>query len=355
MKREDDYLPLFLSSNDPFVVCIVDNKLVLFDILGGSYHGAPKYAYYLLGKLATSSETVSCIPEEILEKHLKYFKKANVKYPCLCGSFAYDHCIAVLMVINQKSGTHCVRFKDFAYIVSHDNPYCSMFNLESEIELSLDDTFLLLGNICAGASITLLDYISDNESFDLEQIKTKINAYYESKYRNEVKNHQNNKYVSQLEQRSLKENEDSYSKYHFYQTDLFRFDYLAYIRKQLLEGRITPKKILRLSGAAILAFLSDLPVVKTFIETCIDILLSTYDALTFNAKICYATLLLICAQDYSARFPKLAKINFFEQPQTKASIIAKLEKECYKNIYRPKETVENFDGIYLKYLGRKTY
>ncbi len=71
-----------------------------------------------------------------------------------------------------------------------------------------------------------------------------------------------------------------------YRITSFALDYLKYLIKQ-----ITPERILRLNGWRILAFLSDIPIVKKFYKQIMQEVKENYQKLTRNQKIRYYTLL----------------------------------------------------------------
>ena len=356
-KEKEDYLPLFLSCDDPIVVYVVDNKLVDFDIVGGTYHNSPKYSYYLLGKLATNPKTKDCIPRQILDQHLSYFKNVDVSWPCLSGILfeGCNRCLSVSMeIVNEENNCYAL-FKDFAYIDSHDGPFCFVSDLNSQFTLSPEDAFLLLANICAGTSFTL-PISPENQPFNPEKVKKSINDRYEALYQKHVTGQLKKKYSLQQALDGLIEDRGINSLFHFYSTNIFQIDYLVYLKEELLTNRIPPEKLLQLSGANMLIFFSDIPKVKTFIDNCINRFLTEYTKLSFNEKVCYSTLILICAQDYETRFPELAQYSEnHNYPVENQPVISILEKEFRKRLYRPSGKKTFHNNVYLKYLGRKFF
>ena len=355
--EKEDYLPLFISSDDPIVVYVVDNKLVDFDILGGAYYTSPKYPYYLLGKLATNPKTMHSFPKKILQQHLDFFDDVDVAWPCLSGILfeGCNRCLSVSMDIQQTHDAVYVHFKDFAYIASRDGPFCSVSDLDSEITLLPKDAFLLLANICVGGSLVFSGMTSNDFPNNLKMIKNRINDRYDTLYQEHVKDSKKGKYAFQKEfKKSLRGK--YFSLFHFYPTDLFKVDYLVYLKEELLAKRLTPEKILWLSGVNILAFFSDIPVVKTFIDNCLAQFLESFDELSLNEKICFGALFLLCAQDYESRFPTLAQYsennNEFLWQQAPVTL---LEKEFKEKLFRPSGKETCHDVVYLKYLGRRIY
>jgi len=103
---------------------------------------------------------------------------------------------------------------------------------------------------------------------------------------------------------------------------LYCIDYIEYLVHQLTEENISPEKVLQLSGAKMLAILANVPVVHSFIETCIKKLQEGLAQLSRNLKIQYYLLFIFMRFSYREK-----DLPFKDFLQKNESLLQQLEDE----------------------------
>ncbi|NHK32581.1 MAG: hypothetical protein FK730_14605 [Asgard group archaeon] len=325
--EKEDYLPLFITSNEPILIYIVDNKLIDFDI-GPANHGSIYLPFYFLGKIASNDISNYVFPKELLKKHADNFQRIKIPWPCLSG-YLYEgdsRCLAAKLVINEDfSENKIIQIKNFAYIDSGDRPDCSVSYYDLSVELTAEEAFHILSNILIDAKSGVPSKPVNKHSFNEKAIRSHLKEYYEK----QIKTY-GTKHTSLLE--------------HYF-TSIYCLDYIVYLRKQVINGKISPEKILFNSGIHSLASMSDIPKINSFIKTTFNKYLDDSESLSFNQKICHLALLLICEDEYSYHFPEL-ELTLKENPLD----YFRLELDFMKKIYRTNGIIESHQTIYKKYL-----
>jgi len=317
--EKDDYLPLFIASNEPILIYVVDNVLVDYKINCGVDYSSSYYSLLFLKELVKNTNIKLTIPEELIKNYLAKIPKENLYFPCLSGKlFGWNNrCLAASMTIENN----LVHLSNFKNIFSRDSPVCKVSQYTNELLLSPEDAFIILANICVDGCNINVPYLSTGaDGFDIEFLKNKIKSYYAN---------------LGIATTALNKN--------------FAIDYLAFLREQLRTKHFTPEQLLNLSGSLTLVNLADLPVVESFINKANTQFLDHYDSLTINQKITYATLYL----QYCYIFESTLEADFLiERHET---LFNRLDKDLVAKLYRPPLVETLHDDIFKTYLGRSLY
>ncbi|HUT82150.1 MAG TPA: hypothetical protein VMZ29_13190 [Candidatus Bathyarchaeia archaeon] len=276
LNEKNDSLPLFIHGFDPFRVWVVKDKIITC----GEYWDlnlSRLVAFSFLCDLYRNRKCRNSIPKEFHEILQESINNEYVctHFPCIMGQFDLEgrtQCLAMKMGIYENDKDIFIKFYDFLVIdcvscvFSKEFPYLTQ---EDEIYLSVEEAFFLLANICSSLVNMHLYYTNKRKSFDLEYIQGKLAA----------------RYKKNLNRKGNPENGGMYL------TDSFTALYCQYLLEQFANKNLSPKTILRLSGAGVLMYLTDSPSVQVFFREIFHELQTNFTNLTRNQKIQFYTLL----------------------------------------------------------------
>ncbi|MHA1435604.1 MAG: hypothetical protein ACTSO7_17325 [Candidatus Heimdallarchaeota archaeon] len=269
---EKDYIPLFLNIAEGLGVFIIDDNLIgCLNSLGSLPHSGKSFD--LLHQLYANKSIQNSFPDQLrsfFESDKTGLHEKDIPESCLIGELDrwYFYCLKVAVSINEDS-SFPVLISNFRY--SHR--IMDFIQLNYEVKLTATDAFLLFSNLCTNSQCAFFStYLRNNQeiAFNKQALKKEITKRLET----------------------LKE-----PKYHFRWSTLynnfmlFSLEYVDYLRVSIDEGKISPQTILRLSGAPILAFLINYPVISNFAKEILKELLENQDELSLNQKVIYLTFL----------------------------------------------------------------
>ncbi|NHK30365.1 MAG: hypothetical protein FK730_03375 [Asgard group archaeon] len=231
-------ITLFLNLEDPIAVYIINNKMVLFNSYGGA-ETTPYKAYTILQDIVNYKEVDAVFPRELISllRKRKPIKEKNNFQQNLVGWKESQTCYLCfdLNLIKDDNEQKVVRLNKLIFM-EHE--------VKTEIQLSVKDALFIFANICANSLSKSYDYkYLINKEYSIDQLVKK--QYNMVKKRGNIP-----EFVFEVG------------------TDItrFAFNYLEFIRKELKENNITPRKILNLSGALVLVNALDKPIVFSYLQ-----------------------------------------------------------------------------------------
>jgi len=290
-----DTIPFFVFSTHPFLIYIIDNKILGFDCVYRPSYGHEK-AFLLLTELMQSEQASALLPavfQQLFKGKNYSLDKKEFKL------FGYEE--------KQPYGIiDCVRCfdLDISIVPTQDKPVVFQdmsfegFPLEKELALSFEEAAMILANI---SSIPYLSFFGSR----LIPLKTKEQLDAQLSFPHEGW------------QPPLIANKTPFNMAY----NKFTIYYFKYLEKLLLEKQITPKQLLNYNGLLPLALLLEIPPVFTFLKEVMATLLDSstvplpqlilyyaffdcaYDNMRFMTDIQKATLLL----DYHQKNEELLK------------------------------------------------
>lgn len=288
-------------------------------------------AFYFLQELYENKYTNQAFPKKLHEQ-FEELKRKDLKFTkdyCFCGyppmvDARHLNCLTMKMTIEPKNAPNIVTLSHFSRIEesgkliknSKKNDALQAI-ISGEIHLTADDAFLLFSNINT-IKFALDHFHKDFLPFDATSIREKINKY------------QGNKSERNQQQQ--------------YHGKLYCLDYLEFLVQQLSSGKLKPERILKLSGANILAILASVPAVYKYIESILDALQTNLNQLTLNKKIQYYLVLSFCNFIYNSSMPLIEK--FFKQNKTQ---IMQIKKEIIQSATSLDYKIVSWDTIYSNY------
>jgi len=286
-----DSIPLYLMLDEPLAFYMLNDTLIGYKIYGSNEH-QPYQSFILLRELITAQPNSSFVPDS-LRKYFTSLLSTNFTYPdiwhYIIGTKIYQgNNFTLNFSLNLSALPHLVYFKDFSYM-------CNPFDLT--LQFSPSEAFFLLANICANSKA------SEHWSFYYQQHL----SFPSRTARQQLRNICINDLIGP-------------SKVF---VNLFVYDYMVYLRQQLLSGTLSPYDLLRNNGSLILAFFGDLPSVTAFLRS-IMIELQENPLLTFNQQLLYFTAL------ESAQGPTKIGQEAIAFSREHPEIISRLEKLLYK-------------------------
>ncbi|NHJ39082.1 MAG: hypothetical protein FK731_03545, partial [Asgard group archaeon] len=296
----NDSLPLYIHEREPFMLYIIDNKIIMFEETPGS-SGYGYTAFYFLQELYENKYTNQAFPKKLHEQ-FEELERKDLKFDkdyCFCGyppmvDARYLNCLTMKMTIDSKNAPNAVTLSHFSRIEesgklikgSKSNDALQAI-IPGEIHLTADDAFLLFSNINT-IKYALDHFHKDFLPFNATSIREEINKY------------QGNKKERNQRQQ--------------YHSKLYCLDYLEFLVQQIASGELKPEKILKFSGANILAILANIPVVYNYIESIINSIQINFHKLTLNKKIQYYLLLRFCDFIYNNTLTITNKFNEKNEP-----------------------------------------
>ncbi len=272
---EDESIPFFINLSEPIAVYIIANEVIgLTDHWAYSFH--PGRAFEILNKLYNYPKTKAVFPEKLVE-HFQEIPE-NVLKAVPHGSIAGEEdqggchlCLFLNVSIDEKASSP-VLLHDFTIIHwFHPREKLYLFTpLNLKVTLSSEEAFTIFANICASCTAFWLDTPRRKEfdsKLDLTMLKEKLKS-------------QKNGNEGLSPRRELN-----------YRMTNFTIDYLRFLIKKMESKQITPENTLRLNGGRILAFLSDIPIVKEYYDQVMNEVKNNYHKLSMNRKVSYYTLL----------------------------------------------------------------
>ncbi|MHA1346442.1 MAG: hypothetical protein ACTSU7_08600 [Candidatus Heimdallarchaeaceae archaeon] len=247
-------LPLFLYFDDTIVTYVVGNNVLGCTDMINFEEQNPFKAFEILGILFFTDKLKQHLPSQFYH----YFNKK--KY---MTDSSTDRCL-IGEDYTSESGNSvlCLRLDaemktDQTMRVLLHNITCDGRALDEDVELSIEEAFLIFANLCT-------------------------NAF-------------KNNYYAQMKQSKRKVFDSSIIKQYGHDSPLkiinnFCVDYLDYLKKSLIEGTILPIDILRTSGIGAIHLFSEIQPVKDFILSMLNEL-KHYQLLPIKLKIAYYTLL----------------------------------------------------------------
>jgi len=302
-RKTKDYLPLFLHSEDPLRVYILENQVIGCSPYGG-YGSYPALVYNYLLKLDNNEITNKAIPKEFqdffenkeplsIEKHQfnACFIGTNGQWP--------SHCLTLSLTIQDTSLP--VLLHDF---VLND------LALKPRIELTAHNAFFSFANICTNALCELFNHykrkhfvqVLNGELITQEIHNQKsMNGRYTTQYKNQILDMQ-----------------------------LFTLNYLNFLKEKILISKSSISEILRFSGARLLAYLSNEPIVSSYLKGVVKQFVGN-DNLTDKELILFYTLLKAVRNDqykqnFQSEIGKIIKENF----EVNEELFSNVEERIYK-------------------------
>ncbi|NHK32584.1 MAG: hypothetical protein FK730_14620 [Asgard group archaeon] len=325
--EKDDKIPLFFYAKDPIGVFIIDNELIKFELIG-DLRNSGQYAFYLLSKLSGNELIANKLPEKLVQKQLEYFANIKVPWPCITGIlFETNHCkcLSVKVTIKKTDKKPLIHFSDFALMNGHAVKFM-IDEIPGEVFLEPSDAYILLANQVATCYSDLL----------FQTYNEKHKEYYRKYLRENILNHFKRKTAPNFGPLTFN------PKY-----TAFSLDYFEYLEKQLLNGKIIPFDILKLSGPMIInklsVFMLETKIINEFIEKTALELIDNYDFLSTNHRIMYYTL------HRSAEYYKFpTKSTIFQQ--NKKAITKKIKRDHLKPFPRyPEGEEDNIFNVWKRY------
>jgi hypothetical protein len=308
LKRENkDYLPLFLHSEDPLRVYIIDNQIIGCSPYGG-YESSPALAYDYLLRLNNNEVTNEAIPK-VFQDFFKNKKPLSVdKYQfntCFIGSNGPwpNHCLTPSITIQDTS----------LPILLHDFILDGLA-LIPRIEITAYDAFLSFANICTNSLC---------ESLNRYKRKHFIHTLSEELITQEIHD------IKLMDNRN-----EAQFKNQYLDMQLFAFNYLDFLKENILISKTSVYEILRFSGARLLAYLSNEPIVSSYLKDVVKQFVQI-DNLTEIELILFYTLLMAVhndqnKQNFQSEIGKIIKENY----ETNEKLFSIVEDRIYKKFPR---------------------
>jgi len=228
-----------LERNGQIITYIIDNQVFGTKRYIGT-EAYPYRAYHLLLELATHEHTRKAIPKELLSSlDLNSNVPAFFSKDYLIGEMDQQyssHCVSLDMSIDETV-SQSIQLTNIQYL---HGP--SKIILPAEPRLTPRHAFFLFANILANNRSTLYRHLlKEFHLADFEQLKVQED-------------------IVDFERGRLQSIGPIYS-------DLseFSFQYIKFLKTNLLKQTISPEKILYTSGAKTLAFLGYLPIVESYL------------------------------------------------------------------------------------------
>lgn len=274
-KLVNDSLPFFINLSEPIAVYIIANEVIgLTDHWAYAFH--PGRAFEILVQLFDHHLTKAVFPEKLVE-HFQEIPENVIKavpHLSIAGEedeFGCQLCLFLNVSINEKSPLP-VSLHDFT-IIHWFYPGEKLYDftpLNLKVNLSAEEVFSIFANICASCTAFWLD------TPRREEVDSKLNL---TMLKEKLKDQKNG--IGNL----------SPSRELNYRITSFTIDYLRFLIEHIENKEITPESILRLSGGRILAFLSEIPIVKEYYNQVMNEVKNNYHKLSMNRKVSYYTLL----------------------------------------------------------------
>ena len=274
-KEEIIDLPFFISRKYNILIYVFNNEIIICKEFRGIPDSANR-AHYLLRQLFKSPIGRSGFPERFHDLFNNLGKIFGESYShCLTGTggkgdILHD-CLEVEINVNKNK--KLIEFSNFIY---NENP------LKIQVRVSPNEAFHLLANICVSDLTRDLGAIRNPEGFDIEKLRD-------------------------LHSKKSKAIDERLGRRHWLSiAETFAIEYFDYLIKGLMESKITPSEILRLSGPAVLAFLYNYEPVKQYIYEILAKIVDV-EVLSRNEQILYFTLLETLSLDRIRDFYKKNK------------------------------------------------
>ncbi|MBK5113408.1 MAG: hypothetical protein KGD59_05655 [Candidatus Heimdallarchaeota archaeon] len=280
---DEQYIPLILEHNETIITYIIDNQ-----VLGTkSYVGVSTYpyrAYHLLLELAANEHVRKALPKELLSSlDLRTEVPAFFSKDYLIGEMSNNYgsrCLTLDITIDE-SVSQSIQLTNIQYL--HGT---SKMILPAEPRLTPIYAFLLFANILANNRSTLYRHLlKEFHLADFEQLKVQED-------------------IVDFERGRLQSIGPIYS-----DLNEFSFQYLKFLKRNLLNESISPKEILYTSGAKTLAFLGSLPVVTAYLEEIKQKLRT--QQLPYNQQVLYHTFRSSFIREFDENWKKHHEENAF--------------------------------------------
>lgn len=248
---EKEPIQFFWHQEEPIKLYILGNKVVRYMYQYGSHgHFNPVVSFNMLRRLYTHPTTRKQLPKE-----LQTVFEGMEPYPVVDDM--YQHFVGIndphmptsyldLEMDIREGKERPILFHDIKY---RDEP------LKVTIELSVQDAFYILANVCASTRIAWLKKTLKHwfEPCFHQLIKKKDPEYILSLYHNRYP--EGKMFVNKEWQKTLIGGVNLHEKYHTETVNKFLIKYLIHLNQGLLKKELSPYKVLRLSGTKPLAFL----------------------------------------------------------------------------------------------------
>ncbi|NHJ84132.1 MAG: hypothetical protein FK734_01635 [Asgard group archaeon] len=318
--EKDDYIPLFARIHGPVGIYVVNNQLLELYSSLICYHFTPYKTFHFLQQIYVGSyEVREYLPKTMqepltagyqeLEDIIKH-SKGRIRVLGEEESGFCNHCFDFNIAITSEG----VVFNDFQYEY-HDKKE----TLENCLPLDYKQAYLLLANMLLSMSsvypLESLFYTRKKLTFDYEYYKQGVLEYYQ-----QIKRDRWNDFAANNE----------------LLINTFNLDHLIFIQQKLEAKELTPYDILRFNGETVLLFLSDTPVVRTFIDDILTRLFTNYSNLSLTKKILFYTFFrIISSHTNDFKDPLVEKLKTLKQENK--SLLLQIEKELLfdrANLYR---------------------
>lgn len=286
----DFHLPLFLYSDEKIVIFVIDNKLTVFEELS---HTDSQYfrAYEILSELVSSFHKDSNLLSQFSPLFTEEPVSSDSLKKCLMGEDLPEFGTQPFCL------TLHTRFqKEFPKRVILYDIFLEGKEIDIDAELAIDEAFHIFANLC-------------------------VNSLYDS-YLTTMRQKQVGVFDSSIVDRNLLDSPHN-------DVHVLCFNYLNYMKKTLQKGSVHPEEILRTGGIGTLNLLSELKIVKEYLNEIVD-KFQEYSLLTFNQKIVYYTLLVSLRNTDFDIYPTIAA--FFKQNRKKLTLlrVEAMEKRLFQ-------------------------
>ena len=273
---DEQNIPLILEQNGTIITYIIDNQIIGTKSYAGVYT-YPYRAYSLLLELATNKHSRKAIPKELLSSlDLSSNVPAFFSKDYLIGEMDQQygsHCISLEMTIDE-SVSQSIQLINIQHINGN-----SKTNFAYEPRLTPLHAFFIFANILANNRSTLYRHLlKEFHLADFEHLKVQED-------------------IVDFERGRLQSIGPIYS-----DLNEFSFQYIKFLKTNLLKKTISPEEILYTSGAKTLAFLGYLPIVESYLGEVKNKLKT--QKLTFHKQVLFHTFRSSFIRDFDENWKK---------------------------------------------------
>jgi len=270
-ENETNYIAFHWSLDLGFDLLIIDNKIIYWkdDTYGNDQY--PDSAFRLLEQMYSQEETRKYIPEKF-HKYFKFISEQTQKNK-LIHNFGYDQ-YSQLMLSIQVEMTKNEQFP-IKITKIRRNSSRNDKNPEPNVKLTGEDAFINFSNLVVANTVNGILNVHGSQNVHKEKLielmKKPIQYRIEKKDVNEF-----------------------YCKY--------SIEYMQYILERVNRKEILPYEILKQSGQRILAALSEMELVKSFIQHCYYKLSEELESLSLNEIVLFYALIIVTDHIYGLEY-----------------------------------------------------
>lgn len=289
-------LPLFIHQEEPLLVYVVNNRLLVFQehIFYDRYF---TQAYYFLYEMNKNEKMAQNIPKELKKYLRKELGLEKIVGDPLIGTEEYAWNLTMTIEIQEKKKEPIVL----------KNIKMKEKEIEGEVRVTGKEGFYLFANITTNALCDWFERIlheEGREKFDKELLKNKTSE--------RIKNIELDAEIKEIMRNA------------FY----FMIEYIDLLKKKIQQREVTVEEIVRLSGARVIAFLAEIEPELIPITEKVNKL--SEKEITPNEKLMYYTLIEI----YDAN------INHWKKVSAQAEKFNRIYKEKQLHLQETLEEIE---------------